>query len=241
MDADWFEKRLKAVDKTQSHLAAAIGRDRSIISRIFSGNRKMALDDVGPFAEVLEVTYEEVLKRAGLPNLGRGGGPVQLGTIAVVGDVAAGEWRDAIQWDVDDAYTVNAPADNRYPGIKRYGLRICGPSMNNVYPEGSVVICVLLDDLARMPAPGERVVCEQTRSDGLVEATIKEVVLDEDHRVWLSPRSTDPRFQTPIMTPLLAHKDEQSGYWEYRHIDGDDAEDESIKLRGLVTGSYREE
>lgn len=65
MESLWFKDRLKQVGKTQDDLAKAIGRDRTIISRLISGALKFQLDYAGPFADVLDVPSATVLRRAG--------------------------------------------------------------------------------------------------------------------------------------------------------------------------------
>jgi len=97
--------------------------------------------------------------------------------------------------------------------------------MNEVYPEGSIVVCVNLKDLGREPRPGERVIVERHGASGLVEITVKELRRDESGDYWLWPRSTHPAFQQPWKWPQP--QDEHSG--------------EDIQVIALVIGSYRPE
>lgn len=144
-------------------------------------------------------------------------------TAEVVGAVAAGVFRDALEWDPDDRYQVPLIRDDRYPGVERFALEVRGPSMNLVYPHGSVVFCVKFFHIARDPIPGERVVVQRYAHDQ-VEATLKEFVVDQDKRRWLWPRSNDPQFQQPWPVPRRGEKVK-----------------EKLEIWALVVGSYKPE
>ena len=69
--------------------------------------------------------------------------------------------------------------------------------MGDVFPEGSIIICVKLMDIGRQPLDGEYVIVQRVRRDGLTEATVKQYVL-KDGQVYLWPRSQHPDFQQPL-------------------------------------------
>lgn len=66
IDSAWFKARLKEIGKTTEHLAQAINRDRSVITRIISGEIKFKHEHIAPFAAVLEQPAADVAIRAGL-------------------------------------------------------------------------------------------------------------------------------------------------------------------------------
>jgi 3,4-dihydroxy 2-butanone 4-phosphate synthase/GTP cyclohydrolase II len=72
MDVQWFRTRMKEVGATQEDIGAAIGRDRSAVSRLLSGALEFKAAHAGPLAVVLKTTPNEILARAGV-DLGRGG------------------------------------------------------------------------------------------------------------------------------------------------------------------------
>ncbi len=75
----------------------------------------------------------------------------------------------------------------------RFFLRVKGDSMDQVYPDGSLIECV--STFARIePKPGRNVVILRTRSDQRVEATVKEMV-EIDGKMWFVPRSSNPAHQ----------------------------------------------
>lgn len=149
-------------------------------------------------AAILGIREDLMLSLAGTRIDGGSQGMV-LSKIVVRGHVQAGAWRDAIEWDGDEWYSLTVPEDERFPGIERFGLEVRGSSMDRMYPDRTVVICVRFADLARDPIPGERVICLRRSPGGGYEATVKEYQIDAQGRHVLWPKSTDPEFQTPII------------------------------------------
>lgn len=65
MDDKWFKKQQKRAGVTAEEIGRELGRDRSIVSRIYVGRQKMSLDQAKVFARVLQVSLDEVLEHAG--------------------------------------------------------------------------------------------------------------------------------------------------------------------------------
>ncbi len=112
----------------------------------------------------------------------------------VVGNVEAGafseQWqRDESQWE---AFTGRPDIDA--PLKDRFGLAVSGDSMNQVYPEGTILECIWYFGDKVIPA-GKRVIVQRTKKNGTLEATVKELVRDEAGIEWLVPRSTNPVHQ----------------------------------------------
>ncbi len=153
--------------------------------------------------------------------------PTDLHFVMVRGAVEAGAWKEAVEWPEDDWYPVPAVPMPAYTDLPQFALEVRGPSMNAVYPVGSIVVCVFLMHLSREPRSGERVVVERRRR-GFVEATVKEYVV-EDGSPMLYPRSDHPQHQEPIAL--------QTG-----HQDGENEnQDEQTRITALVIGSFRPE
>lgn len=70
MDATWFKARQRAVGVTSFDLGRAISRDRTVISKILSGQQRMTLDQARIFAEMLQVPLPEMIERSGLADRG---------------------------------------------------------------------------------------------------------------------------------------------------------------------------
>lgn len=155
---------------------------------------------------------------AGAPERSMRGVPVQR-RIAVVGEVAAGVWREAVavqEHELDDYIALDVPGYER-ADLKAW--KVVGPSMNAIYPEGRFVVTA-------HPAEagvriGDHVVVERHQG-GLIEVTLKEFTREPNGRIALWPRSNDERFQTPL----------------YLKGPGDEFDQVVIQIVGVVVADY---
>ncbi len=178
MDADWVKARLKAIDRTQDDLAAAIGRDRTVINKMLNeGRPKFLLEYVEPFAQVLDVSPLEILFRAGLWKSGM----PNLVLAPVVNSVDAGRFADTTD-DLPPSKQESIIVEYSKPTI--FALRVHGDSMNRLAPAGSFII---VDYNAKDPIDRQLYVF---RRHG--EATFKRFRKDAN-QVWLEPDSYNPR------------------------------------------------
>lgn len=203
-------------------------------------------ENLAKLAKVLEVPAAYLLEAAAeakIPAADHAGGQsdgrshVGIETVYVKGYVQAGTWQEALEWPVSDWKPVYIPHDNRYPENHPFALEVRGSSMDKVYPDGSVIIAVTLDDLGRMPRSGERVVVLKRAGDGTgyMEATVKKYQIDNVGRHILWPESHDPTHQAPIILDELAQKIGQYGH------DADHAGCCDLTIHAVVIGSYRPE
>ena len=65
MDSNFFRAALRRRGLTQDDIASAIGRDRSVVSRILSGRQQLTLDHARVIAAALELPLADVLTHAG--------------------------------------------------------------------------------------------------------------------------------------------------------------------------------
>ncbi len=68
MDTQWFKQAQKRAGLTSFDLGAAIGRDRSAISKIINGYQRMTLDQARVLAEKLAVPLPVMVEKAGLAD-----------------------------------------------------------------------------------------------------------------------------------------------------------------------------
>ncbi len=68
MDDRWFKTQQKKVGITADAIAAVIGRDRSVVSKILSGKQRMTLEWAQAFATALQVDLATVLEKAGVAD-----------------------------------------------------------------------------------------------------------------------------------------------------------------------------
>lgn len=139
--------------------------------------------------------------------------------IIVIGAVQAGEWREALEWPLSDQYSVNI-YDDRYPHL--IGLEVRGDSMNKIYPANVILICRPFDPTAELPPIGKRVVVQRQDKQGMIEATVKEFIVDDYGQGSLVPASTNPDHKPIPFKP------------------GDDGNND-IEITAIVVGSYKKE
>lgn len=134
----------------------------------------------------------------------------------------AGQW-----FEVDElaqTYAAQYPVapDPRYASFPQWLEEVVGDSVDLKIPEGGFAHVVDAIQLGYAPRDGDYVVVERKRAGGqLRERTIKQVAIDAG-RVQLWPRSTNPRWQSPLDLTAGA-------------APGEDIE---VAVVGLVIGAY---
>lgn len=186
----------RSLNLTQAEFGKRIGVDQATVSN-WERNKQMPEGEaLLAIAKLSKKPVEEFLGNVELR-------PTKVEDVAVIGRVQAGEWIEVWEYPPEDQFEITVPPNHNYRGLKRFGLEVVGPSMNLIYPEGTIILCVPIEDLGREPRDKERVIVERKRSDGLVEVTVKEWLRDPATGVvWLWPRSDDPRFAQPYQLPL---------------------------------------
>lgn len=167
---------------TQQALADEMGVEQPTVQRWEKGKREPTISQLLELARVLEVEPGALID----PSIVAAIGP----RLFVKGEVAAGVWRTAVEFAPDEWQSFTGRADVNAKPEHRFGLRVVGDSMNEIYPPGTIVECVSVFGHVE-PEPGRRVVVLRTNENNEVEATIKELV-EQDDALWLRPRSTNP-------------------------------------------------
>lgn len=210
-----IRKARQALSMNQAAFAKALGVNQSTVSRWESG----ATPDGADIAKIAALTGIDMAALVSADFSAAQHGP----SLFVKGNVAAGVWKEAVEWDRGDWIAYQGGSHINAPISARFGLRVSGESMNEVYPDGTVLDCVSvihagIDEIKS----GQRVIVVRKRVTGEVEATVKEYQETEDG-IWLVPKSRNPAFQQPIP------------------ITGDDPEIEETRIIAVVRGSYRPE
>jgi SOS-response transcriptional repressor LexA len=167
-------------------------------------------------------TYAKLARTAEVPVWrisGEAPEPPSPTSIWVVGSVEAGAFHEAVEWDRSRWYSVDVPVPERFRRRAK-ALEVRGFSMDLEYKPGAVVIWVDYLDF-RPPRHEDHVIVYAHHEDGTIEATVKELRVDESGKRWLWPRSTKPEHQQPIDT------------------DAPPTGISSIELKGIVIGDYR--
>jgi SOS-response transcriptional repressor LexA len=186
MEASWIKAELEKPGRSQSALARFLGLDPASVNRIANGTRQIKAQEAEKIKAYLAAT-----QRGGV--LPHGTQPEAARMIPVIGTVEAGAWRESAN---DYMEQLDIPVvDHRLFDGEVFALRVAGPSMNLMYPDGSFVVVRPFQGGA-LPI-GKRVVVRRVR-DGLHEMTVKELTQLPTGELELWPRSSDPRFQVAV-------------------------------------------
>lgn len=69
MDKEWLQARKKALKLTDVAVAKIVGRERSVINKVFNAKVQIEPATVGGWARALQVSKQEILFRAGLSDI----------------------------------------------------------------------------------------------------------------------------------------------------------------------------
>lgn len=199
MDADWLKAELQKYRRSQSALARHLGVVPEIVNRIVNNRRQVKANEADKIREYLEATerdYSGTTEASGMPvisRLARSSFPTS--SLPVKGTVEAGSWREVAYMEQNfETETLIAPQSVVDSGA--FALRVAGPSMDQLYPDGSYVV---VQPWFGGPLPyGRRVIVERIDAGGKIETTVKEMVKGADGEPELWPRSNHPAHQTPL-------------------------------------------
>ena len=119
-----------------------------------------------------------------------------IAALNVVGEVAAGVWREAVA-DAFEPIPETVPPDPRFPIAHQFLLRVRGSSINRQAGDGSLLLCLDADEAPRAARDGDWVVVRRM-DHGSAETTVKQLrIVDGRREFW--PDSTDERWKTPIV------------------------------------------
>ncbi|MEO0680480.1 MAG: hypothetical protein AAF192_08705 [Pseudomonadota bacterium] len=97
MNSTFFKQRQKQLGLTNDDIAAAIGRDRTVVSHIYSGRRSMRPQEATVFANLLKLPLDDVLAEAGLVS----GGDARIASSnQLAEDATPFRWKDEKAEDV---------------------------------------------------------------------------------------------------------------------------------------------
>lgn len=205
---------LKERGMSITDLANKLGTSRQNVSRWASGQTGIKPDIAKQIAQILTVSAESLVMGDHSENLNVPGRPRY---VHVRGTVAAGVW---LEHDEAPQLTDALPiVTGRWSSLEQHAYRVQGPSVDQLRIfDGDYVICVPYFDARRWPTQDDVVVVERRRR-ATIERTVKQLSVTPDGcELW--PRSSDPRFQTPLLVN--------------RHGEGEEADGTHVEIIGLV-------
>lgn len=160
MERDEILARMAALGLTQSDLARRLGIDQTKLSKSLKGTRRFTVDEMDQLREVL-----------------RDPSAPAVGTIPIIGLVAAGNWREAVRRPIGSMPRLDPSMPPR-----AFALKVDGDSMDLLVDDGATVV---IDPDDKDLFPGRYYVV--LNGDG--EATFKEFRVDPAR---LAPCSSNP-------------------------------------------------
>lgn len=215
----WIKGICRDYDIKSTHLAKLAGVAPSTLNRFLNDKEHQYVLSAKTIGKVEKAV-------ASLPDNMQLSDQLELSgeRLIVVGEVAAGVFKTALEWPVNEQFAFSLPPIPIFEGCRKFGLIVRGESMNQLYKPGTILICVKFIDLERDPQDGEKVIVERTDKHGMTEATVKEYRI-QNGEAWLWPKSTAPEFQTP---------------WRVADHNNQEEED-SLVIKSLVVWSMRPE
>lgn len=188
---------------TPRSVSLAAGMSARAVLDIGKGHAP-SVDKIAALASVLRTTPEWLA-------FGVGGGEDRpaCATLAAVGRVAAGTWREVDQ--CFEPVTMPVAPDPRYPAGAQYLLQVEGDSLDRLVLPGDYLLCVDLHALGREPENGEIVIVESRRDGGaLVETTAKRL-RRQGRLVYLDYVSDNPLHagMSLVIDPAAASQEDQ--------------------------------
>jgi SOS-response transcriptional repressor LexA len=214
---DWRSKLRKVIEDRgldMKSVSLGSGLNAAGVQQILGGKDPRA-STLLRILEHLQLSFDELMTGA-VPS-------IKPKSVAVVGETAAGQWLEPDSWD-EAKYPPVPFVPTRYAELEQRAYRVVGPSMNlHGIHDGTFVITVRYWEVRTQPQDGDVVVVERRRDGGLVERTLKEVVIRPEH-IELTSRSSDDRFKEPIVIP--------------RHLSESPIDPVEVEIVALVIGCY---
>ena len=109
--------------------------------------------------------------------------------VHVRGAVQAGAFVSALEWDKEEWIRMSLPEDTY--GVGSFGLLVRGDSMDQQFPDGSILVCMPFNDETD-ELPVDKYVIALNPQNGEFEATCKKLVRDKYGAPVLHPESNNP-------------------------------------------------
>lgn len=203
----WRGRLTQAIEnsgRSQRSICLEAGLADTFLRDILKRKQSPSIDRLLALAKVLDVSPSWLIS-GGLE-------PVEIlpggyENTPIIGEVQAGVFQPALRFE-DNEDMEHFPMPTKMDGHSRhFGLRVRGDSMNMVFPEGCIVVCVPSMEFNGVIDAGKYVVVEQASDQtDEFEATVKELYQSPDGDFYLRPRSTNPAHQA-VPWPKIDHAD----------------------------------
>jgi hypothetical protein len=215
MYQEWLRKGLAKKGKSHQGLANAIGYERSVVTKMANGQRKIRADELDKIASYID----EPIPHREWGNHSKG---PDNDSVAFVEAIAGGGiWREARALTMYVDMVIPVYSDPRVAGLRQHAVRVEGTDFNKHFHPGDLALFVPFWERRKVPADGDIVEIER-KNGNLVETTIRRVrVTPDGYEFWVE--SDDPKWkdEPPILVKDI-HK-----------ISG------GMQIKGLYVALYR--
>ncbi len=190
-----LRRRMAAFDPPLSARALSLmaGKSEKTVTAILDGrSRNPRHDTLQALARVLGCTVDDLLIGH---EIDKKGSYPETAVAKIVGRVRTFDMLDRPTWPPAEQRRIELPVHPAYADLPRFALEVADDSMDEIYPPGSILVCVPVSALTTPPEPGDRVIVENWLN-GRVEITCREITVLPDGRLWLVPRSRNPEYRT---------------------------------------------
>lgn len=194
---NWREKLAKLIPEGKmKEVSLRSGLGQTAVRDIITGRSKdPSFTTIAKIADQVGTSLDEIAGKDVMR---------QVAPISIVGEVAAGTWREVsdsrndADWGFDPIESP-FPPDPRYPTSAQFDVVVRGSSINRFARDDENLRCVLIKAAPVEIRDGDLVIVRRTRFGGhMVETTAKRLrQRGEIFELW--PDSDDPRWQEPLI------------------------------------------
>lgn len=208
MITEWLKKAIETSGLSQAEIARLmserLGRsiERAAVNKMLKGpgpgGRQILADELIAISAITGIAPPlppdgDNVKQSSTKN---------FATVSLNGYVQGGVWTDKPEWPQADWREMTIAPIDEYPDATLYACQVRGKSMNKVFPEGTLLIWVNIQDVGEIPISGKRYIVRRSRNDGQeFEMTVRTFIRNQSGE-WLVSESDDPESQGAIkLTP----------------------------------------
>lgn len=172
---------------TRPQLAEMVGTNKGQIWKLEKGERRLSDIWLSKLSKALNVSQSSIL-----------GETPTTGETRVIGFVQAGLFTESRTLPEEEQESVPTPK-NKWGYEHFSGLKVKGDSMDKIFPEGTILLCVDVHDFKDPLETGLFVIVQRRGEGDTWESTVKELVVEENGETFLVPHSTNPRHQAIVI------------------------------------------
>jgi hypothetical protein len=156
------------------------------ISRLANGHLTLSQEWMNLLGTIYDVPAQEIIAEPVAQHLTR---------VRVRYGMESGKWRDTNELADTEQFDVLVKTDKELEDATLYAGEVRGPSSNLRYPPKTIVVLSLIEQKPDEIQVGKRYHVRVTRSDGMIEDTVKLFTQDSEGQYWLKPESDHPNHQ----------------------------------------------